>query len=125
MGMVTESNYTQLKDAQIAIEKLHVTKPSIYKKFINIVKLTRQLHCGYQYMGSVIMGENPSDFYPESLDDYIMSVYHREIEKLKTDEKFSELKQVLNRYKQVSYVNISKLALGENPRELVGPTLIH
>jgi hypothetical protein len=54
-----------------------------------------------------------------------MSVYHREIEKLKTDEKFSELKQVLNKYKQVSYINISKLALGENPKELVGPTLIH
>ena len=123
--MITGSNYTQLKDAQIAIEKLHVTKPSIYKKFINIVKLTRQLRCGYQYMGTVIMDENTSDFYPGSLDNYILSVYHREIEKLKTDEKFSELKQVLNKYKQVSYVNISKLALGENPKELVGPTLVH
>jgi hypothetical protein len=123
--MITQSNYTELKNAQIAIENLHATKPTIYKKFTNIVKLTRQLHCGYQYMGTVIMDENTSDFYPKSLDDYVMSVYHREIEKLKTDEKFSELKQVLNKYKQVTYVNISKLALGENPKELVGPILIH
>ena len=123
--MVTESNYNQLENAKVAIEKLHLTKPDIYKKFINIIRLTRQLHCGYQYMGTVIMDEDPSDFYPRSLDDYVMSVYQREIEKLKTDERFTELKQVLNNYKQVSYVNISKLALGENPKELVGPILIH
>ena len=123
--MVTASNYTQLKNAQIAIEKLQVTKPSIYKKFINIVKLTRQLHCGYQYMGSVIMDEDPSDFYPGSMDDYVLSVYQQEIEKLKTDDKFLELKHLLNKYKQISYANISKLALGENPQALVGPTLIH
>ena len=34
--MVTQSNYTELKNAQIAIENLHATIPSIYKKFINI-----------------------------------------------------------------------------------------
>jgi hypothetical protein len=123
--MVTASNYTQLKNAQIAIEKLQVTKPSIYKKFINIVKLTRQLHCGYQYMGSVIMDEDPSNFYPGSMDDYVLSVYQQEIKKLKTDDKFLELKHLLNKYKQISYANISKLALGENPQALVGPTLIH
>ncbi len=53
--MLTASSYNQLKNAQIAIEKLNITKPSIYIKFINIIKLTRQLQFGYQYMGSLIM----------------------------------------------------------------------
>ncbi|MFF2447163.1 hypothetical protein ACFVSW_08660 [Neobacillus sp. NPDC058068] len=122
--MLTTSSYNQLKSAQIAIGKLNSTKPSIYRKFINIIKLTRQLQFGYQYMGSLIMDEDPGKFNPRSQDDYVLSVYYREIENLKTDIKFLELKQLLKTYKQISYANISKLALGENPEALVGPTLV-
>jgi hypothetical protein len=122
--MLTTSSYNQLKNAQIAIEKLNVTKPSIYRKFINIIKLTRQLQFGYQYMGSLIMDEDPVKFNPMFQDDYVLSVYYREIENLKTDKKFLDLKQLLKTYKQLSYANISKLALGENPTALVGPTLV-
>ena len=75
-------------------------------------------------MGSLIMDEDPDKFNPMSQDDYILSVYYREIENLKTDKKFSDLKELLKTYKQLSYANISKLALGENPVELVGPTLV-
>lgn len=122
--MLTASSYNQLKNAQIAIEKLNITKPSIYIKFINIIKLTRQLQFGYQYMGSLIMDEDPGKFNPKFQDDYVLSVYYREIEMLKTDKKFLDLKQMLKTYKQLSYANISKLALGENPAALVGPTLV-
>jgi hypothetical protein len=122
--MLTTSSYNQLKNAQIAIEKLNVTKPSIYRKFINIIKLTRQLQFGYQYMGSLIMDEDQVKFNTMFQDDYVLSVYFREIENLKTDKKFLDLKQLLKTYKQLSYANISKLALGENPTALVGPTLV-
>ena len=122
--MLTTSSYNELKNAQIAIEELNAKKPSIFRKFINIIKLTRQLQFGYQYMGSLIMDEDPGKFNPMSQDDYILSVYYREIENLKTDKKFLDLKELLKTYKQLSYANISKLALGENPAELVGPTLV-
>ena len=122
--MLTTSSYNELKNAQIAIEELNAKKPSIFRKFINIIKLTRQLQFGYQYMGSLIMDEDPDKFNPMSQDDYILSVYYREIENLKTDKKFLDLKKLLKTYKQLSYANISKLALGENPVELVGPTLV-
>lgn len=122
--MLTTSSYNQLKSAQIAIGTLNSTKPSIYRKFINIIKLTRQLQFGYQYMGSLIMDEDPGKFNPRSQDDYVLSVYYREIKNLKTDIKFLDLKQLLKTYKQLSYANISKLALGENPEALVGPTLV-
>ncbi|MFC4802261.1 hypothetical protein ACFPA1_23415 [Neobacillus sp. GCM10023253] len=119
--MVIVSSYKELKNVQTAIEKLNA---SIYQKFINIVKLTRQFHYGYQYMGSLLMDEDSSHYEPATQDEYVLSVYYGEIEKLKTDNKFRDLKQLLNNYKQLGYVNISKLALGENPQALVGPTLI-
>ncbi|MEH7374484.1 MULTISPECIES: hypothetical protein [Bacillaceae] len=123
--MLVSANYNELKDAKIAIVNLSATKPSIYDKLLNIIELTRQLNYGYEYMGSLLMDEDSSQFKPIAKDDYVLSVYHREIEKLKKDPKFFELKQLLKEYRQVSYANISKLVLGKNPRELVGPTVIH
>lgn len=122
--MIIASSYDELIDVQIAIDNLNTTKPSIYQKFINLVKLTRQFQYGYQYMGTLLMDEDSSEFHPISQNDYVLSVYHAEVEKLKRDNKFIELKQVLKMYKQVSYAKISKLALGENPKALVGPTII-
>lgn len=122
--MLTTSSYDQLKNAQMAIGKLKDAKPSIYRKFINIIKLTRQLQFGYQYMGALIMDEDPGKFNSTSKDDYVLSVYYREIENLKTDKKFLDLQQLLKTYKQLSYANISKLALGEKPETLVGPTIV-
>jgi len=123
--MLVSANYEDLLDAKMAIENLSETKPSIYHMFLNIIELTRQLNFGYQYMGALLMEEDPSEFKPVGQDDYVFSVYQEEIEKLKRDEKFSELKQLLKEYQQVSYANISKLALGKPPRELAGPTVIH
>lgn len=123
--MLVSANYEDLIDAQMAIENLGETRPSIYQMFINIIELTRQLNYGYQYMGALLMDEDPSEFKPAGQDDYILSVYQQEIEKLKRNEKFCELKQLLKEYEQVSYTNISKLALGNPPKELAGPTVIH
>lgn len=123
--MLVSPDYDELKDAQMAIANLHTNKPSIYEKFLNIIHLTRQLQYGYQYMGALLMDEDPSEFQPQFQDDYVLSIYHNEIEKLKDDERFPEIKQLLNSYKQISYANISKLALGENPTTLVGTNVIH
>ncbi|MGG1679565.1 hypothetical protein ACIFOT_28170 [Neobacillus sp. NRS-1170] len=123
--MLVSANYDDLNDAKMAIEHLGQTKPSIYYMFLNIIELTRQLNYGYQYMGALLMDEDPSEFKPAGQDEYVLSVYQKEIEKLKGDQKFYELKQLLKEYQQVSYANISKLALGNPPKELAGPTIIH
>lgn len=123
--MLVTANYDDLKYAKIAIENLCATKPSIYQKFLNIIELTRRFNYGYEYMGSLLMDEDSSHFKPIAQDDYVLSVYHQEIDKLKNDPKFLEIKQLLKEYHPVSYANISKLALGENPIELAGPTVIH
>jgi hypothetical protein len=123
--MLVSANYDDLIDAKMAIEHLSETKPSIYHMFLNIIELTRHLNYGYQYMGALLMDEDPSEFKPMGQDDYVLSVYHHEIEKLKKDEKFPEVKQLLKEVQQVSYANTSKLALGDPPKELAGPTVIH
>lgn len=123
--MLVTPNIDDLKEAKIAIENLSETKPSIYHMFLHIIELTRRFNYGYQYMGALLMDEETREFEPLKQDDYVLSVYHHEIEKLKKDEKFPELKQLLKKYQQVSYANISKLALGEPPKGLTGPTVIH
>lgn len=123
--MIITSSYHELKNAQAAIENLKETTPPIYRKFLNIIHLTRQLQYGYQYMGSLLMDEDPDQFQPNFQDDYVMSIYRQEIEKLKADKRFPELKQLLLSYKHISYANISKLALGEKPAALVGPAVVH
>lgn len=71
------------------------------------------------------MDEDPGKFQPKFQDDYVLSIYHQEIEKLKADKRFPELKQLLHSYKHISYANISKLALGEKPAALIGPAVVH
>ena len=114
----------ELVTTKKAIEKLNETKPTLFRKFMNIIQLTRQLQFGYQFMGTLLMDEDPSGYYPSFKDDYVLSVYKREIENLKKDTRFQDLQQLLASYKKISYSNICKLALGINPKVLVGPTLI-
>ncbi|MCM3567056.1 hypothetical protein [Neobacillus mesonae] len=123
--MLVSSGYEELKDAQMAIANLNAEEPTIYQKFLNVIHLTHQLQYGFQYMGALLMDEDPSKYVPEFQNEYVLSIYQQEIDKLKTDKRFPELKHLLNSYKQISYANISKLALGEKPRELVGPKIIH
>jgi hypothetical protein len=122
--MLVTTSYNELLNAQTAIKSLYDSNPTILNKFLKVIKLTRQMQYGYQYMGKLIMDEDPSYSMPTSQDDYVLSVYQKEIEKLKADRHFYDLKELLSKYKLVSYKNISRLALGENPKMLVGPIVI-
>lgn len=122
--MLVTTSYNQLLEAQTAIKNLNESNPTIFNKFLKVIKLTRQMQFGYQYMGTLIMDEDPSISMPKSQDDYVLSVYQKEIEALKADRNFYDLKKLLSNYKLVSYKNISKLVLGENPKMLVGPIVI-
>lgn len=122
--MIAEPCYQELIHAKRAIDYLHSTKPALYNKFFNLIQLTRQLQYGYQYMGALIMDEESTKCCPTAQDDYVLSIYLKEIEKVKADNKFEELKSVLASYKKITYTNISKLVLGDNPSSLVGPIVV-
>lgn len=122
--MLIASSINELQSAKGAIETLKSTEPALFQKFMNSIRLTHQLQFGFQYMGCLITEEDPSKFCPTSQDEYVLSVYQREIKELKADSKFHDLKQLLANYKQISYANICKLAMGIDPKSLVGPTFI-
>ncbi|WP_047986489.1 hypothetical protein [Ornithinibacillus californiensis] len=122
--MLVTTSYNELLDVQTAIKNLNDSNPTIFNKFLKVIKLTRQMQYGYQYMGTLIMDEESDKSMPTSQDDYVLSVYQTEIEKLKADCHFYDLQELLSKYKLVSYKNISRLVLGENPKMLVGPIVI-
>ncbi|WP_026695879.1 hypothetical protein [Peribacillus kribbensis] len=122
--MLSAASYSQLRDVQIAIEDFNNKKPSAFQQLLNIIHLTRQLQFKYQYMGSLLMDEDPGSSKPNLQNEYVLSVYKREIDQLKTDSIFADLKNLLQMYKEVSYANISRLAIGESPHALVGPILM-
>lgn len=122
--MLTTPSLFDLQRAKSDIESFKTESPSLFQKFMNSIVLTRQLQYGYQYMGCLVMDEDADGFCPTSQDDYVLFVYRKEVEKLKADSKVQELQKLLGTYKQISYANICKLALGINPRSLVGPAVV-
>ncbi|PPA71079.1 hypothetical protein [Jeotgalibacillus proteolyticus] len=122
--MLVSASMNDLLSAQEDIDKLKAEKPEVHKKFTNIVYLTRQLQFNYQYMGCLLMDEESGDFCPGHQTDYVVNVYHNEIQKLKSNSKIEPVKQLLTEYKEMGYGNLCKLLIGENPRMLVGPKVV-
>ncbi|UOQ49746.1 hypothetical protein MUN88_06610 [Gracilibacillus caseinilyticus] len=123
--MIVTSSFQDLHVVKTDLAKLQGDYPNQFTKFINAIKLTRQLQYGFQYMGCLIMGEDAHRFLPQAQTSYVLSIYEREMEKLKKDVDFSEVRQLLWNHKQISYDNICKLALGNKPEFLVGPVLVN
>lgn len=121
--MLTTSSFNDLLYAKKAFDELEETEPGIYQMFINIIQLTRQLQFRSQYMGALIMDEEPGKYRPEVNNDYVLEVYQQEVERLKKDHHAADLKQLLTAYKQIGYANISRLVLGKSPSFLVGPRM--
>ncbi|MDY0394382.1 hypothetical protein RWE15_07855 [Virgibacillus halophilus] len=71
------------------------------------------------------MEEDAARFEPSHQNAYVLSVYQQEIDKLKKDQSAEDIRGLLSSYKKLGYANISRLALGTNPRILVGPVVVH
>ncbi|API92012.1 hypothetical protein J32TS6_24510 [Virgibacillus pantothenticus] len=122
--MIITSSYQELIDAKRAIAAFKATKPEEYRQFQRIIHLTRQLQFNFQYMGCLIMGEDSSKYRPQVNDDYILTVYNREVGKLKADPKAKDIKALLSAYKQIGYGKLCELILGKKPISLVGPAVV-
>ncbi|PAE29018.1 hypothetical protein [Oceanobacillus profundus] len=122
--MLITTNLKELISAKEAIDELGHTKPELFQRFINVIQLTRQLQFNYQYLGCLIMDENPDECKPSIHNTYAFSVFEQEIEKLKADTTIIELQYLLASNKRIGYANLCKLVIGENPRFLVGPQVV-
>ncbi|WP_330949068.1 hypothetical protein [Virgibacillus sp. MG-45] len=122
--MLTTTSFSELLRAQKAIENMRQAKPALYQKFVNVIQLTRQLQYKLQFLGCLIMDENPGKCTPAHQSEFVLALYQKEVEKLKMDETADDLLELLASYQKLGYATICRLALGTNPKVLVGPAVV-
>ncbi|PLT33427.1 hypothetical protein [Bacillus sp. V5-8f] len=122
--MITITSHDELKETKQAIDNLKNSYPGLFEKLVDVVNLTRALQFKYQYMGCLIMDEDPSHCAPNFVQGSVLRLYKKEVQKLKEDMDASVLKETLNNFRETGYANISLLILGMTPESLVGASII-
>lgn len=122
--MVTLSSVDELQTAEKEVENIKNSYPELFKKILHVVGLTRAFQFKYQYMGCLIMDENPNDFAPEFVMPSVISLYKAEIQKLKDDPSIDILRRTFANYESIGYAKVSMLVLGQSPESLIGASYI-
>jgi hypothetical protein len=122
--MITLSGIDELKAANVALEKFQKDYPNLFKKLLDIVNLTRAFQFKYQYMGCLIMDEDPGQNTPNFVYGSVLRLYKKELQKLKDDQNSQVLKQTFSEIKNIGYAKISLLVSGMTPESLVGASSI-
>jgi hypothetical protein len=122
--MITLSNVDELQASEAALEKIKYSYPELFDKLLHVVALTRALQFKYQFMGTLIMDENPSEYTPEFVMPSVIELYIEEVQKLKDDPNIQVLLQTFSQNKNIGYAKISMLVLGKSPESLLGASCI-
>ncbi|MEB2630302.1 hypothetical protein SOP94_17755 [Peribacillus frigoritolerans] len=122
--MITLSNVDELQASEAALEKIKYSYPELFNKLLHVVALTRALQFKYQFMGILIMDENPNEYTPEFVMPSIIELYIEEVQKLKDDPNIQVLLQTFSQSKNIGYAKISMLVLGKSPESLLGASCI-
>lgn len=122
--MVTLSSVDELQTAEKEVENIKNSYPELFKKILHVVGLTRAFQFKYQYMGCLIMEENPNDYAPEFVMPSVISLYKAEIQKLKDDPSIHILRRTFANYESIGYAKVSMLVLGQSPESLIGASYI-
>lgn len=122
--MITLSSHDELKETKEALDTLKKSYPDLFEKLVDVVNLTRALQFKYQYMGCLIMDEDPSYYAPNFVQGSVLRLYKKEVQKLKEDLDCHVLKQTFNDFRETGYAKISQLILGTTPESLTGASII-
>ncbi|OLN23646.1 hypothetical protein BTO30_03500 [Domibacillus antri] len=114
----------ELQKAKRALDQLEHSYPSLFEKMVHVINLTRALQVKYQYMGCLIMDEDPSDCLPNLPHGSVLHLYKKEVQTLKNDMDVIALKQTFASFKEAGYAKISLLAIGRTPESLIGPSSV-
>ncbi len=77
--MLISATIHELQNVRHAIENLKENEPVQYQQFKNIISLTRQLQYSFQYLGCLVMDDDPSEFEQHVQNGYVLSIYKSEI----------------------------------------------
>ncbi|TQS74162.1 hypothetical protein DX933_12610 [Ornithinibacillus gellani] len=122
--MIATTSFGELLEAKQALEYVKSEEPIYYKRFVQVLQLTRQLQYKFQYMCSLLVDEDPGRSRPVNQNEYVLQLYQEELTKLKRSTETHAIKHLLMNYHRLGYANICRLALGANPKVLVGPSAI-
>ncbi|MFG6148009.1 hypothetical protein [Halobacillus sp. B23F22_1] len=110
--------------AKEELEELKLQHPELYEQLHHVVSLTRQLQIKYGYMGSLLRDEDLPKFRPQFVRESILSLYQREVQKLKDHPDFMEAKSLMKKHSKVGDPKLFLLILGAKPEMLQGSTII-
>jgi hypothetical protein len=122
--MITLSSVDELHETKAALEKIKYSYPELFNKLLHVVALTRAFQFKYQFMGTLIMDENPNEYTPEFVMPSVIRLYIEEVQKLKDDPNIQVLLQTFSQNKNIGYAKISMLVLGKSPESLLGASSI-
>ncbi len=122
--MITLCSQNELKSAQSALNKLEQSYPELFEKLIHVIHLTRTMQLKYQYMGCLIMNEDPENAKPQFVIGSVIRLYKKEIHRLTSDKDIDEVRKVFTEYKHTGYSRLSQLTLGKTPESLIGSSFI-
>ena len=107
-----------------ALENFKIEYPILFKKLLHIVNLTRAFQFKYQYMGCLIMDQDPANYSPNFVHGSVLRLYINELHILKDDQDSQVLIHTFAGIRNVGYAKISHLVLGSTPDSLVGSSSI-
>jgi hypothetical protein len=122
--MITLSSIANLQEASQTLEKIKKDAPLLYEKLLHGVHLTRALQFKYHYLGCTLLDVECKEETPTYVSPSVLSMYKRELSKLKIDPQFYLVKQLFSNYESIGYAKICLLILDRTPNSLVGPTSI-
>ncbi|HZG71415.1 MAG TPA: hypothetical protein VEY51_07725 [Chondromyces sp.] len=122
--MITLCSLDELKQAKETIDSFKEDYPSFFEKIIHVVNLTRALQFKYQYMGCLLMDEDPGKAAPDFIQESILRLYQRELQEIKNHLQFEKLKQIFMIYRDIEYTKIFQLIQSHSPESLTGSSTI-
>ncbi|SEH43727.1 hypothetical protein SAMN05192559_101391 [Halobacillus karajensis] len=122
--MLKLASLDELYEAKRDLEEVSRRYPDVYETLTHVVSFTRQLQIKYGYMGALLMEEDLASTYPEFVKGSILSLYKKEVDKLKNHEDFPVVKEVLDQYRDIGDAKLFLLILGAKPELLKGSTII-
>ncbi|MET3697915.1 hypothetical protein SAMN05877753_104207 [Bacillus oleivorans] len=122
--MTTLCSHEDLIATQDALKHVEKSYPALFEQLLHIVNLTRSLQLRYQFMGCLLMDEDPGKNKPSYLHHSVLELYKREIQKLKDNPDFPVIKKTFKSFKKVGYAKISLLLQGAKPETLTGLSVI-
>ncbi|GIN39188.1 MULTISPECIES: hypothetical protein [Heyndrickxia] len=122
--MLTLSSLDELQTAKERLANLQQSFPALFDRLVHVTNLTRALNFKYQYMGCLLMDEDPGTSSPNFVQASVLRLYKKEVQLLKNDVDFDKLKQFFTEFKGNGYAKLSLLALGIVPESLTGAPII-